>query len=158
MSATKLKEYLDQENIKYTCINHTVAYTAPETAQSAHIPGNEMAKTVVVKLDGKHAMVVLPAQDHVDLELLKGVSGAKDASLATETEFMSHFPECEVGAMPPFGNLYHMDVYVEEALSNDEVIAFNACSHNELIELPYNDYVQIVKPKIVRISTKYSMP
>lgn len=156
MSANKLKEYLDQENVKYTCINHAAAYTAQQVAESAHISGNEMAKTVIVKIDGKHAMVVLPAPDHVDLELLEGATGAKEVSLATETEFMSHFPECEIGAMPPFGNLYHMDVYVEESLTNDEMIAFNACAHDELMEISYKDYAQIVKPKIVRVSSKYT--
>ena len=132
------------------------AYTAQEVAQLAHIPGNEMAKTVIVKIDGKQAMVVLPAPDHIDLELLKGALGAKNVSLATETEFMPQFSECEIGAMPPFGNLYHMDVYVEEALSQDEMIAFNACSHDELIEMSYVDFARLAKPEVFRISTQYS--
>jgi Ala-tRNA(Pro) deacylase len=109
-----------------------------------------------VKIDGKQAMVVLPATDHIDLELLEGALGAKSVSLATETEFMPQFSECEIGAMPPFGNLYHMDVYVEEALSHDEMIAFNACSHNELIEISYEDFARLVKPEVMKISTQYS--
>ncbi|MEE9160235.1 MAG: YbaK/EbsC family protein [Gammaproteobacteria bacterium] len=156
MSSTKLKEYLDQENVKYTTINHSTAYTAQEVAQLAHIPGDEMAKTVIVKIDGKQAMVVLPAPDHVDFELLGGALGAKNVSLATEAEFMPQFSECEIGAMPPFGNLYHMDVYVEEVLSKDKKIAFNACSHNELIEMSYEDFASLVNPKVMRISTQYS--
>jgi len=156
MSSTKLKEYLDQENIRYTTINHSTAYTAQEVAQLAHIPGEEMAKTVIVKIDDKQAMVVLPAPDHIDFELLRGALGAKNVSLATEAEFMPQFSECEIGAMPPFGNLYHMDVYVEEALSQDEMIAFNACSHNELIEILYEDFARLVKPEVMRISTQYS--
>ncbi len=156
MSSSKLKEYLDQENIKYTTINHSTAYTAQEVAQLAHIPGDEMAKTVIVKIDGKQVMVVLPAPDHIDLELLGGALGAKNVSLATEAEFMPQFSDCEIGAMPPFGNLYHMDVYVEEALSQDEMIAFNACSHSELIEMSYVDFARLVKPEVMRISTQYS--
>ena len=156
MSPSKLKAYLDQENIKYISINHSTAFTAQEIAQFAHIPGNEMAKTVIVKIDGKQAMVVLPAPEHIDLELLKGATGAKNVHLATELEFMPTFSECEIGAMPPFGNLYDMDVYVEEALSKDEMIAFSACTHNELIKLAYEDFARLVKPKVVRISTEYS--
>lgn len=156
MSSTKLKEYLDQENINYTAINHSTAYTAQEIAQIAHIPGNEMAKTVIVKIDGKQAMVVLPAQDHIDLELLRSALDADNVSLATEVEFMPQFSECEIGAMPPFGNLYHMDVYVEEALSKDEKIAFNACTHNELIEMSYDDYASLAKPEVMKISRQYS--
>lgn len=157
MLSSQLKEYLNQEGVKYTSINHTTAYTAQETAQSAHISGNEMAKTIIVNLDGKKAMAVLPAPEHIDLELLKEATGATQASFATESEFTSLFSECEIGAMPPFGNLYHMDVYVEESLSNDDVIAFNACSHRELIKMSYKDYAQIVKPKIIRMSTQYTM-
>ncbi len=156
MLLSKLKAYLDQENIKYISINHSTAFTAQEVAQLAHIPGDEMAKTVIVKIDGKQVMVVLPAPDHIDLELLGGALGAKNVSLATETEFMPQFSECEIGAMPPFGNLYQMDVYVEEALSQDEMIAFNACSHSELIEMSYVDFASLVKPEVMMISTKYS--
>ncbi len=156
MSSTKLKDYLDQENIRYTTIKHSTAYTAQEVAQLAHIPGDEMAKTVIVKIDDKQAMVVLPATEHIDLEILGGALGAKNVSLATEAEFMPQFSECEIGAMPPFGNLYHMDVYVEEALSQDEMIAFNACSHDELIEMSYVDFARLAKPEVFRISTQYS--
>jgi len=156
MSSTKLKDYLDQENVRYTTIKHSTAYTAQEVAQLAHIPGDEMAKTVIVKIDDKQAMVVLPATEHIDLEILGGALGAKNVSLATEAEFMPQFSDCEIGAMPPFGNLYHMDVYVEEALSQDEMIAFNACSHDELIEMSYVDFARLAKPEVFRISTQYS--
>ena len=157
MTLSKLKVFLEQENIKYITISHSTAFTAQEIAQFAHIPGSEMAKTVIVKIDGKQAMVVLPAPDHIDLELLKGATGAKKVSLATELEFMPQFSECEIGAMPPFGNLYDMEVYVEEALSKDKMIAFNACTHSELIKMAYEDFARVVKPKMVRISTEYSL-
>lgn len=156
MPSAKLKEFLDSENIKYVSIVHSRAYTAQETAESAHIPGRELAKTVMVKLDGELAMAVLPASDRVDFDLLRGAAAAGEAELAEEKEFNGMFPESEAGAMPPFGNLYGMEVYVEESLSEDREIAFNAGSHSELIKLSYNDFERLVKPKIVRISGKYS--
>ena len=156
MSANKLKDFLNQENVKYVSIIHSPAYTAQEVAQSSHIPGGEIAKTVIVKIDGKLTMIVLPAPEHVDLELVEATTGASHVSIATEEEFGKRFPGCEIGAMPPFGNLYEMPVYVEEALTNDETIAFNACSHSELISISYKDFFRLVKPEIVRISTKYT--
>jgi Ala-tRNA(Pro) deacylase len=156
MPVTKLKDFLDSENVKYVVIFHSRTFTAQETAACAHISGKELAKTVMVVTDGKMAMAVLPAPEHVDLGLIKSVSGANEVKLATEEEFKGQFPQCEVGAMPPFGNLYGMEVYVDEALSEDKMIAFNAGSHVELIELSYQDFERLVKPKIVRISKKYS--
>lgn len=156
MPSAKLKEYLDSENIKYVSIIHSRAYTAQETAESAHIPGKEIAKTVMVKLDGELAMAVLPASERIDFELLRGAANVSNADLADENEFNSLFPESEVGAMPPFGNIYGMDVYVEESLTEDREISFNAGSHSELIKLSYSDFERLVKPKIVRISSRYS--
>jgi len=156
MPSAKLKEYLDSENIKYVSIIHSRAYTAQETAESAHIPGKELAKTVMVKLDGELAMAVLPASERIDFELLRGAANVSNADLADENEFNSLFPESEVGAMPPFGNIYGMDVYVEESLTEDREISFNAGSHSELIKLSYSDFERLVRPKIVRISSRYS--
>lgn len=157
MPSAKLKEYLDSENIKYISITHSRAYTAQETAESAHIPGKELAKTVMVKLDGEMAMAILPASDRIDFDLLRGAANAANVTLADENEFNSMFPESEVGAMPPFGNIYGLDVYVEESLSEDGEIAFNAGSHSELIKLSYSDFERLVKPKIVRISNRYAL-
>ena len=154
MPVQKLKEYLDGEKIKYVSIKHSEYYTAQEVAASAHIPGKELAKTVMVKLDGKMAMAVVPASYNVDLDLLKKVAGAKKVSLAAEAEFKNSFGDCDVGAMPPFGNLYGMDVYVGESLAEDERIAFNAGSFTELIQLPYHDFARLVKPTVVKISSK----
>ena len=154
MSAQKLKEFLDRNKVKYVTISHSAAYTAQEIAGSAHIPGKELAKTVIVKLDGKIAMAVLPASYRVDFDLLKKASGAKKAELATEDEFKSVFPDCDVGAMPPFGNLYGVEVFAAESLDEDEEIAFNACSHTELIKMAYRDFEKLAKPKVVRFSSK----
>ena len=154
MPVKKLKEFLDANKIKYVSIKHSPAYTAQQIAASAHVRGKDLAKTVMVKLDGKVAMVVLPASYRVDFDLLRQVSGAAKVDLATESEFKGMFPECEPGAMPPFGNLYGMDVYVGKILSEDEEIAFNAGSHTELIKLSYKDFERLVKPKVVTISHK----
>jgi len=156
MPVTKLKEYLDKENVKYVSIYHSSAYTAQETAECAHISGQEMAKVVIVKIDDKFAMVVLPAPEHIDMELLKDAIDADNIALASEQEFSKLFPGCEVGAMPPFGNFYDIDVYIDEDITGDEKIAFNAGSHTELIELAYKDFERLVQPHVLRFSTKYT--
>jgi len=150
MPVKKLREFLDNENVKYVTISHSTAFTAQEVAASAHIPGKEMAKTVMVKLDGKMAMAVLPADHRIDFDLLKQEAGVSTVKLAGEEEFTCMFPECDVGAMPPFGNLYDMDVFVAGSLAENEEIAFNAGSHTELIKLPYKDFERLVKPKQFR--------
>ncbi|OGV20176.1 MAG: deacylase [Ignavibacteria bacterium RIFOXYA2_FULL_37_17] len=147
-----LKDFLDKNNVKYVTIKHSLAYTSQEVAASAHIKGKELAKTVLIKVDGKLAMCVLPASNKVDFELLKKSLGGKNARLANEVEFKDKFPECEVGAMPPFGNLYGLDVYAEESLAKDNEIAFNACSHTELIQMSYKDFEKSAKPKMMRFS------
>ncbi len=148
MPAKKLKDFLDQEGVKYVAITHSPAFTAQEVAASAHIPGKELAKTVIVKLDGDMAMAVLPASQSVDFDKLADLAGADSAELAGEEEFRDLFGECEVGAMPPFGNLYDMDVYVEESLTEDEEIAFNAGTHKELVRLDYADFERLVQPTV----------
>ena len=152
MPVTKLKKFLDENGVKYVSITHSRAYTAQEAAASAHIPGKQVAKVVIVKLDGELAMAVLPATCKVDFDRLKEASGAGEAGLAAEAEFDGMFTECELGAMPPFGNLYGMDVYVAERLAGDEEIAFNACSHTELIRLAYADFERLAKPKVMRFA------
>jgi len=152
MPAKKLREFLDQNRVKYVVISHSPAYTAQEIAATAHISGRELAKTVMVKLDGKMAMAVLPASSKIDFDLLKEGTGAKKVELASEREFKDMFPECDTGAMPPFGNLYGMDVYVARRLAEDEEIAFNAGSHTELVKLGYKDFEKLVQPKVVRFT------
>lgn len=154
MPVKKLKDFLDRENVKYVSNYHSLAYTAQEIAASVHVKGKEMAKTVMVKLDGKMAMAVLPASHQVDFEHLKKASGAQDAVLATEKEFKDLFPDCDIGAMPPFGNLYGMEVFVSRVLAEDKEIAFNAGSHYELIRLAYKDFERLVNPKIADFSVK----
>jgi len=152
MPAEKLREFLDHQGIKYRAIPHQVAYTSRQTATVTHVPNKELAKTVIVKIDGVLAMAVLPASYAVDLSLLKAAIGARSVSLAKESEFKDRFPECEIGAMPPFGNLYGMAVYVDESLTKDKDIAFNAGSHYELLQISYADFEQLVKPTVLSFS------
>jgi Ala-tRNA(Pro) deacylase len=152
MPARRLKEYLDDHGVRYVTITHSRAYTAQEIAASAHIRGKEMAKTVIIKIDGKLVMAVLPASQKVDAKMLKELTGAHEVEVATESDFRNAFPECELGAMPPFGNLYDMDVYLATALSLDREIAFNAGSHTELIRMSYDDFASLVRPRIVSMS------
>ena len=153
MPAKKLKEFLDKEKIKYLSITHSPAYTAQEVAASAHVPGKELAKTVIVKVDGKIAMAVLPANRKVVVQELREITGADQLQFATEVEFKNLFPDCETGAMPPFGNLYGMEVYVAPSLAEDDEIAFNAGTHTELIKMSYQDFERLVKPKMVSFTT-----
>lgn len=148
MPAAKLREFLDANGVKYVTIRHSLAYTAQEVAASAHVRGKDMAKTVIVKVDGQLAMAVVPASQKVDLVRLRDAAGAKTVEVATEQEFCDAFPECEVGAMPPFGHLYGMNVFVDQRLAADEEIAFNAGSHTELIRLSYPDFERLAKPKL----------
>jgi Ala-tRNA(Pro) deacylase len=152
MPVDKLKRFLDENGVKYVVISHSRAYTAQEVAASAHIPGKELAKTVVVKIDGKIAMAVLPASYKVDFnQLCKEIGGCK-VELASEKEFKDIFPDCEVGAMPPFGNLYGMRVFVAKTLTEDEEISFNAGTHTELVRMKYSDFQRLVQPEAVQFS------
>ncbi len=152
MPLQKLKQFLDDQGVKFVTISHSPAYTAQEIAASAHIPGKELAKTVMVKLDGDLAMVVLPATEHVSMERLRTVTGATRVELATEAEFRDVFPGCEVGAMPPFGNLWDLAVFVDQRLREDEQIAFNAGSHTELVQLPYGEFERLVDPTVAELA------
>jgi Ala-tRNA(Pro) deacylase len=149
MPLAKLVEFLEDNAVRYVRVTHSRAYTAQEVAQTAHVAGKEVAKTVMAKIDGRVAMVVLPATCKVDLELLKRASGANRVEIADEEAFRNLFPDCEVGAMPPFGNLFGMEVYVADALGEDEEIWFNAGSHTELIRVSYPDFERLVQPHIV---------
>lgn len=146
MFESRIKEFLDKEHIKYVAISHSPAFTAQEIAEMAHIPGKELAKTVVVKIDGKLAMVVTSANERVKLNHIKETLGANEVDLASENDFKDSFPDCEIGAMPPFGNLYGMNVFVSQTLREDEQIAFNAGTHSELIRLPYAEFERLVQP------------
>jgi Ala-tRNA(Pro) deacylase len=149
MPVKKLKEYLDTNHVKYVSIIHSKAYTAQEVAASAHVSGKIMAKTVIVELDGKMAMAVLPANRKIVLQDLREITGSDQVKFASEEQFKERFPDCETGAMPPFGKLYGMEVYVADSLSQNEEIAFNAGSHIEVIRLSYKDFERLAQPKVM---------
>jgi len=152
MPLSRLKEFLDSHKIQYIVISHSVAYTANGIAALTHIPGKELAKTVIVKIDNLIAMAVVSASQHVDLAALRAATGARNVELATESEFRNKFPDCETGAMPPFGNLYGIDVYADESLARDKEIAFNAGSHRELVRLAWDDFKTLVRPKMLKLA------
>ena len=152
MVLKRLTEYLDQEEVYYAVMTHTPASTAQEIAAAAHIPGREMAKTVMMKVDGEMVMVVLPASAKVDVGRLLDATGAFEVELAQEWEFGHLFPGCDLGAMPPFGNLFGMRTFVAEELTEDEEIAFNAGSATELIRMAYRDFERLVRPRSIPVA------
>ena len=147
MPSQRLKQYLDAQGVKYVSVSHSLAYTAQEIASIAHVPGRDLAKTVMVFLDDKLAMAVVPANRHISLGRLQDITGAKTVRLASESEFRAAFPDCETGAMPPFGNLYDVPVYVDTSVRHEEII-FNAGTHRELVRMAYADFAKLVKPVI----------
>lgn len=149
MPSALLKEFLDENDIKYISIMHSMAFTATDIAKSAHIPSRELAKTVIIHIENELAMAVIPANYQLNLDILKETLDTQNIRLAQESEFTPRFKDCEVGAMPPFGCLYDMNVYVAESLSEDEKIAFNAGSHLEVIQMDYKDYENLVKPRFI---------
>ena len=150
---TKLKEFLDANRIPYEVQSHRTAYTAQEVAAAEHVPGREMAKVVMVRDGGDYLMAVLPAPQHVDLERLGKSAGRSGLRLATEPQFARLFPGCEPGAMPPFGNLYGIPVWVDDSLSRDDEIAFNAGNHEQTVRMKYADFARLVKPRIAVLRT-----
>ncbi len=152
MALASLMDYLDNHSIRYIVISHSPAYTAQGIAGLAHISGKELAKTVIVKLDGKLVMAVLPAMFHVNLEMLRKATRAKTVLLAEEEEFKDRFPQCETGAMPPFGNLFGLPVFADDSLTKDKEIAFNAGSHRELVQMAWEDFRKLAEPTVIRFA------
>lgn len=148
MPLSMLRDFLDAHRVKYLVVSHSLAYTAQGIAALAHVSGKKLAKTVIVKIDGVLAMAVIPAALHVDLDLLKILTGGESVGLASEREFMNAFSDCEIGAMPPFGNLYDMAVYADASLAENEEITFNAGTHRELVRMAWADVVRLVQPTI----------
>ena len=148
MPVEKLETFLEEHGVDYETLSHDEVYTAQEVAAAAHIPGKQVAKTVMVRVDGEMAMVVLPATYDVSLDRVRAVTGAGEVELAEEEEFRDLFPGCEAGAMPPFGNLWDMPVFVDRHLREDERIAFPAGNHHELVRLAYSDFERLVEPVV----------
>lgn len=149
MPIAQLKAFLDARSVQYTCVSHPPAFTAQELAHHVHITGEQVAKTVIIELDGKMAMVVMPATWRIRWERLSKVLDTDFVELADEDEFRDRFPGCEVGAMPPFGALFGMHVYCAEALTSQRQVVFPAGSHGESILMSMHDYLQLVNPVVI---------
>jgi Ala-tRNA(Pro) deacylase len=150
----KLKAMLDEAKIPYEVYTHPLAYTAQEIAAKQHIRGKELAKVVMLEVDDELVMGVLPGTLKVHPHAARANLGASALRLATEDEFRSRFPECEVGAMPPFGNLFGLKVVVDPALGKDEYIYFNAGNHVQTVRMKYKDFADLVKPQVTRLSNQ----
>jgi Ala-tRNA(Pro) deacylase len=149
MLSPKVTGFLKEHNIKYNIIEHPISYTSQKTAEAAHISGKLVAKSVIINVEGTMKMVVLPANETLDLEQLMDLFNTRDISLAHENDFISIFKDCEAGGIPPFGNLYGMEVYVRKDLTHDEVFAFNGGDHTGLIRIRYMDYEKLVHPFVI---------
>jgi len=152
--STKLADFLEQKHVPYVTLPHPRAFTAQEIAAAVHVPGWEVAKSVIVRADGRFLMAVLPATRRIDLDQLKHAIGVSVIRLATEAEFAELFPECEVGAMPPFGNLYQIPVVVDESLKRDKEIVFNAGTHTETIRMAFGEFADLVRPMFASFTEK----
>lgn len=144
----RLEGYLCEQGVPFQMQSHYRAFTAQQVASSEHISGKMMVKVVMVLADGALVMLVLPASQQVDLGKVAAGLGAREVTLASERDFAPAFPDCELGAQPPFGNLYGLPVYVDPTLAEDDVIVFQAGTHTEAISMRYEDYDRLVQPVV----------
>ena len=149
MSAEKLRLFFEKHQVKYESLDHPPAFTAYETAACVNVGEEAFAKAVMIRIDELIAMAVLPASRQLHLEHLREVTGAKHVALASEDEFRDLFPDCEPGAMPPFGSLYGVPLFIDKCLKNRSEIVFNAGTHTEAIKLPYETYEALVSPAAI---------
>ncbi len=149
MSPKLLRAYLDRAHVEYRVRSHRPAFSASRVAEATHVAGRELAKVVILSLDNRLVMAVLPSTQHIDLGHFRELTGARNVRLAHEEEFVARFDHCELGAMPPFGNLYDMEVFVAESLTQDDLISFNACTHTEIMTMAYADFERLVRPTIL---------
>jgi len=148
----QITNYLEQHNVHYQLRSHKPAFTAQQIAAEEHIPGMYVAKPVVVQADGKYYMCVLPACCKIDLNQLRGHLNAGEIQLANEKEMAKLFPDCEIGAEPPFGNMFNMTTLVDKSLEPDDYIVFQAGQHDQAVQIKMKDYKQLVSPKILNFS------
>jgi Ala-tRNA(Pro) deacylase len=147
-----VKTFLNSRSVWYDALEHDPTYSAQRMAQALHVPGDEVAKTVLLRADGQYVVAVVPATCNVDLKRAKQALGAKRVELATETEFGEAFPDCEIGAVPPFGSQYGFKTLVDAELARDEQIVFESNSHHEAIRMNYADFVKVEQPQVAAFS------
>jgi len=148
----KLRVFLNENHAEYTHTVHPIAYTAREVALAEHLPAREVAKTVVIHGDSGYHMLVLPASKLVDFQELRIALGLSHARMVPETELNRLFPDCELGAMPPVGNLYGMPVYLDSVLASEDVITFNAGTHRDVVHMSTAEFRRLVRPTIVSLA------
>lgn len=148
----KLKNFLDSNGVRYITVTHSTAFTSQEIAASVHIKGKEFAKCVIVKSGENFFMLVVPADHKISFEKAKEALGVENLKLASEDEFRNLFPDCETGAMPPFGNLYGIPVYVDENFKLNEEISFNGGTHNDVVRMKMDDYTKLINPMFSDLS------
>ncbi|MDP6453247.1 MAG: YbaK/EbsC family protein [SAR202 cluster bacterium] len=144
----RAKIYLEMNDVEYQSHQHPEVFTAQEVAEIEHVPGQLVAKVVVVFADDEMVMLALPADHKVNLKDLAEAVGARDVRLAYEDEFADRFSDCEIGAMPPFGAMYDIPVFVDSSLTEDDTIYVQAGTHTETLSLSYSDYERLEKPKV----------
>jgi len=154
MISDKLRTYLEEQGIRYHVIHHRRDYTAQGAAADTHTPGREFAKSVVLRVDGSFAIAVLPAHCRIDLEKARRELGAQAMALATEEEIQRLCPDCEVGAEPPFGNLYGLPVYLDRQLTADEQITFNAGTHEDAVRIRTGDFQRAANPRVLDLAAR----
>jgi Ala-tRNA(Pro) deacylase len=154
MATRRIREFLDGSGVRYISISHSLAYTAQEIAESVHVPGDEMAKTVIVWIDNRLVMAVVPATKDVSVELLRRETGSQHVHLADEADFADRFLGCQLGTVPPFGILFGMETYIDRCMSRQEHIAFNAGTHTDVIVMRSDDYQRLATPFPVRIAVE----
>lgn len=142
----RLEAYLREQGVTFHSTTHPQVFTAQEVAAVEHVPGRRFAKVVIAKADDRLVMLVLPAPARVDISRVKQILGAQDVRLANESEFAEAFPDCEVGAMPPFGHFYQVPVLVDRSLADAGEIVFRACTHRDTIRMAFDDYMRLAQP------------
>jgi Ala-tRNA(Pro) deacylase len=148
----RLEAYLRDQGVPFQVQHHPLAFTAQQVAESEHLPGRRLAKVVVIYADGRPVLLAVPASHRVSLARAGDAVGARSVRLAEERELEQVFPDCDTGAMPPFGNLYEVPVYVDRTLAEDEVIVFQAGTHTDTISLPFADFRRLVRPAVADLA------
>ena len=148
----RLEQYLRENDVPFETMTHRQAFTMPEVAAALHVPGGQVAKVVMVNADGKMIMLVIPASHRLNFAQVRALLGSRKVSLAKEEEFADLFPDCETGAIPPFGNLYDMPVYVEQALAQEANIVFRVGTHRHTMKVAYADFARLAQPTVGQLA------
>jgi Ala-tRNA(Pro) deacylase len=148
----RIRDYLDSQNAPYEWLPHPQAFTAQEVAHALHVSGKRLAKTVVLDADGRLVMAVLPASHRLIVAELKAALEVRHLEMLPEGELAKIFPDCDLGALPPFGNLYGIEVWVDRVVAESGEIVFTAGTHVDAVRMKYSDYAALVKPHEGRFS------